>query len=93
MPLFRRVPKRGFKNIFAADEIAIVNVQALTRYAAGSVVTPELLYSEGLVKDAGARIKLLGKGELDRALTVQVHQVSKGATAKVEAAGGKVEVI
>lgn len=72
--------------------MAIVNVRDLVRFPAGTVVTPELLQSEGLVKK-NRNIKLLGKGELDRPLTVKVHQVSKGATEKVVAAGGKVEVI
>lgn len=91
MPLIRRIPKRGFNNIFA-EEVSIVNVRDLTRFSPGTVVTPELLVKEGLVK-SGRIIKLLGKGELDRPLTVQVHRVSKGAAEKVAAAGGKVEVI
>ncbi len=91
MPLIRRIPKRGFNNIFA-EEVSIVNVRDLTRFSPGTVVTPELLVKEGLAK-RGRVIKLLGKGELDRPLTVQVHRVSKGAAEKVAAAGGKVEVI
>ncbi|MGB9791924.1 MAG: 50S ribosomal protein L15 [Thermacetogeniaceae bacterium] len=91
MPLIRRIPKRGFNNIFG-EEVSIVNVRDLTRFSPGTVVTPELLEKEGLVK-RGCIIKLLGKGELDRPLTVQVHRVSKGAAEKVAAAGGKVEVI
>lgn len=92
MPLIRRLPKRGFTNIFK-EEVAIVNVKDLSRFTEGSVVTPELLYDEGLVKKQGVKIKLLGKGELDRPLTIKVHKVSKAAAEKVEAAGGKVEVI
>lgn len=91
MPLVRRIPKRGFTNVFA-EEVSIVNVRDLARFSPGTVVTPELLQKEGLVK-RGCIIKLLGKGELDRPLTVQVHRVSKGAAEKVEAAGGKIEVI
>ncbi len=92
MPLYRRIPKRGFTNIFR-KEVAIVNIRDLTKFPAGAVVTPDLLRDEGLVKKTGAVIKLLGKGELDRPLTIKVHQVSKGAAEKVAAAGGKVEVI
>jgi len=92
MPLIRRIPKRGFTNIFR-EEVAIVNVKDLARFNEGSVITPELLYDEGLVRKRGVKIKLLGKGELDRPLTIKVHKVSKAAAEKVEAAGGKVEVI
>ncbi|HHY39815.1 MAG TPA: 50S ribosomal protein L15 [Syntrophaceticus sp.] len=92
MPLIRRVPKRGFTNIFK-EEVAIVNVKDLSRFNEGAVVTPELLYDQGLVKKQGIKIKLLGKGDLDRPLTVKVHKVSKAAAEKVTAAGGKIEVI
>lgn len=92
MPLSRRLPKRGFTNIFK-EEVAIVNVKDLSRFTEGEVVTPELLYDQGLVKKKGVKIKLLGKGDLDRPLTIKVHKVSKAAAEKVTAAGGKVEVI
>jgi large subunit ribosomal protein L15 len=92
MPLYRRVPKRGFTNIFA-EEVAIVNLQDLNRFPAETEVTPSLLYETGLVKHKGTEVKLLGKGELDRPLTVKLHRVSKGAAEKVVAAGGKIEVI
>lgn len=92
MPLIRRLPKRGFTNIFR-EEVAIVNVRDLVRFPAGSVVTPEALQDEGLIKNSSLKVKLLGTGELDRPLTIQVHKVSKGAAEKVAAAGGKVEVI
>ncbi|HBG23434.1 MAG: 50S ribosomal protein L15 [Syntrophaceticus sp.] len=92
MPLSRRLPKRGFTNIFR-EEIAIVNIKDLDRFADGVVITPELLYEEGLVKKRDIKIKLLGKGDLDRPLTIRVHQASKSAADKVSAAGGKVEVI
>ncbi|HAA90113.1 MAG: 50S ribosomal protein L15 [Thermoanaerobacterales bacterium 50_218] len=92
MPLYRRIPKRGFTNIFK-KEVAIVNVRDLVRFPAGTVVTPDLLKEEGLVKGKKVLVKLLGKGEIDRPLTVKVHQVSKGAAEKIAAAGGKVEVI
>ncbi len=92
MPLTRRIPKRGFTNIFR-EETAIVNIRDLVRFPEGAVVTPELLYTEGLIKKQSIKVKLLGKGDLDRSLTIKVHQVSKGAAEKVTAAGGKVEVI
>jgi large subunit ribosomal protein L15 len=92
MPLTRRIPKRGFTNIFR-EKIDIVNIRDLLRFPEGAVVTPDLLYDEGLVKRRDAKIKLLGKGDMDRPLTIKVHQVSKGAAEKVSAAGGKVEVI
>ncbi|MGB4503719.1 MAG: 50S ribosomal protein L15 [Syntrophaceticus sp.] len=92
MPLSRRLPKRGFTNIFR-EKIDIVNIRDLVRFPEGAVVTPDLLYEEGLIKRRDAKIKLLGKGDLDRPLTIKVHQVSKGAAEKVSAAGGKVEVI
>ena len=78
MPLIRRLPKRGFTNIFK-EEVAIVNVKDLSRFSEGAVVTPELMYDEGLVKKLGVKIKLLGKGDLDRPLTVKVHKLSKAA--------------
>lgn len=92
MPLARRLPKRGFTNIFR-EEIAIVNIKDLDRFADGVEITPELLYEEGLVKKRDIKIKLLGKGHLDRPLTIRVHQASKSAVDKVSAAGGQVEVI
>jgi large subunit ribosomal protein L15 len=92
MPLVRRIPKRGFKN-FARVEMSIVNLASLEIFAAGTVVTPELLLEKRLVRIAGEPVKLLGRGELTKALTVQVHGVSESARAKIEKAGGKVEVI
>jgi len=94
MPLFRRVPKRGFTNIFA-KEYAIVNIEELNRFVENTVITPELLFSEGVVKKGKAidGIKILGDGELRVRLTVQAQKFSKTAAEKIEAAGGKVEVI
>lgn len=92
MPLYRRIPKRGFTNI-AREEMAIVNIRDLSRFDAGAEVTPEFLYQEGIVGKRSLRIKLLGHGDLDRPLTVKVHGASKGAVEKITAAGGKVEVI
>lgn len=94
MPLFRRMPKRGFTNIFA-KEYATVNIEDLNRFENDTVVTPELLFSEGIVKRGKAKngIKVLGDGELTVKLTVQAQKFSKTAAEKIEAAGGKVEVI
>ncbi|MBC8591568.1 50S ribosomal protein L15 [Wansuia hejianensis] len=94
MPLFRRLPKRGFTNIFA-KEYGIVNLDQLNVFDENTVITPELLFSEGLVKRSKAKdgIKVLGDGELTKKLTIKAQQFSKSAVAKIEAAGGKVEVI
>lgn len=94
MPLFRRLPKRGFTNIFA-KEYATINIDQLNRFEDNTVVTPELLFSEGLAKKGKAAngIKILGNGEITTKITVQAHKFSKIATEKIEAAGGKVEVI
>ena len=92
MPLQRRLPKRGFVNVFR-EEMAVVNVKDLNRFEAGFVVDAEALRGEGLVKGAcPAGIKLLGDGEVTRKLTVKVDRASRTAVAKVEAAGGTVEV-
>jgi len=92
MPLYRRLPKRGFHNIFAKD-FAEVNVRDLARFDAGSVVDEAALREKRLVSGKFDGIKLLGNGELDRKLTLKVHAVSEGAKAKVEAAGGSVEIL
>lgn len=94
MPLFRRLPKRGFTNIFA-KEYAVVNIERLNRFNEDTIVTPELLIEEGVVKKGKAinGIKVLGDGELKVKLTVQAQKFSKTAAEKIEAAGGKAEVI
>jgi len=92
MPLQRRLPKRGFYNRFS-KKIAEVNVGQLAAFEAGSVVDADALVAAGLVKKVGDGIKVLGNGELDRALTIKVHRISAGARAKVEAAGGTVELL
>jgi len=92
MPLQRRLPKRGFVNVFR-KETAVVNVEELNRFEAGSVVDAGALRREGLVKgDCPGGVKLLGNGEVTRKLTVKVDRASKSAVAKVVAAGGTVEV-
>lgn len=94
MPLFRRLPKRGFTNIFA-KEYAIVNIEKLNMFDENTIVTPELLIEEGVVKKRKANhgIKVLGNGELKVKLTVKAQKFSKTAAEKIEAAGGKAEVI
>jgi len=92
MPLHRRVPKRGFTNIFRT-EFRTVNVERLNDLAAGSVVTPETLQQAGLVKRGKEGLKVLGNGDLKVALTVQAHKFTASAVKKIEAAGGKAEVI
>ena len=92
MPLYRRIPKRGFHNLFAKN-FAEVNVRDLARFDAGSVVDEAALREKRLVSGQFDGVKLLGNGELDRKLTIKVHAVSEGAKAKVEAAGGSVEIL
>ena len=93
MPLQRRVPKRGFNNIFRT-EMAIVNVAALeANYEAGAVVTIDSLIEKGLVKKVLDGVKVLGYGEITKALTVQANAISESAKQKIEASGGKIEVI
>jgi large subunit ribosomal protein L15 len=91
MPLHRRLPKRGFTNIFHKD-YAIVNVSQLQDLE-GDSFTPETLVSSGVLKKLGYGLKILGNGELTRKVTVRAHVFSKSAQAKIEAAGGTVEVI
>jgi large subunit ribosomal protein L15 len=92
MPLQRRIPKRGFTNIFR-KEYAVVNLCDLEGMQGTDVITPEVLVKNGLVKDLKAGIKILGTGELKKKLTVSAHKFSKSAVEKIQAAGGKAEVI
>ena len=92
MPLARRIPKRGFHNIFAA-EYATVNVGDLNKFTEGTVVDTELLCASGLVKKVCDGVKILGDGELNTKLTVKAAKFTKSALEKIEKAGGKAEVI
>ena len=92
MPLYQRLPKRGFTNKFRR-EWAEVNVKTLNRFATGTIVTPELLQETGIVKSLKNGIKILGEGELQKELTVKAHRFSAQAREKIENAGGRVEVI
>ena len=92
MPLWRRLPKRGFKNVNHVN-YAVVNVCDLNRYENGTVVTPALLIEDGLVKKEYDGIKVLGNGKLEKSLTVQANRFSKSAEEAITAAGGKAEVL
>jgi len=94
MPLYRRLPKRGFLPHGGKDAYAIVNLKALGSFAANAVVDPAALVAAGLVKRrASERVKILGSGDLPHALTVKVHAISESARAKVVEKGGQVEVL
>lgn len=91
-PLFMRLPKRGFTN-FNKLEYAIVNLDQLNTFEAGTVVCPKALKEAGLIKKELDDVKVLGNGTLEKAITVKAHKFSKSALAAIEAAGGKTEVI
>ena len=92
MPLYRRLPKRGFNNIFAKQYVAI-NVSELEKFEDGTVVTQELLEESGVVSKTLDGIKILGRGEITKKLEVKVAKFSASAKEKIEKAGGKAEVI
>ena len=92
MPIHRRLPKRGFTNIFK-KKILVVNLQDLNKFENGTIVDGKALSDAGLIKGFCDGIKLFGKGDINSALTVRVHAVSKSAQEKIEKAGGKIEVI
>jgi len=92
MPLQRRLPKRGFRNIFK-KQYALVHVRDLNRFVDGDVVDVQVMQQAGLVKHVYDGVKILGNGELTIALTVKAHKFSNAARQKIEAASGKVEVV
>ncbi|AVK99630.1 50S ribosomal protein L15 [Pediococcus inopinatus] len=92
MPLYRRIPKRGFTNI-NRKEYAIVNLNDLNAFDEGAEITPEALLKAGAVKKALSGVKVLGSGELSKKLTVKANKFSESAVKAIEAAGGKTEVI
>jgi large subunit ribosomal protein L15 len=92
MPLQRRLPKRGFFNIFRV-EFAVVNLAQLEELPAGSEATPESLAQRGFIHGKNRQVKILGEGSLSKALTVRAHGFSAKAKEKIEAAGGKAELI
>jgi large subunit ribosomal protein L15 len=92
MPLLRRLPKRGFCNIFRKDIIA-VNIEQLSKFPEGSVIDSNTLISSGIIKKKGDGIKILGKGSIDYPLLLKVDRISRAAREKIESAGGSIEVI
>jgi large subunit ribosomal protein L15 len=92
MPLQRRIPKRGFKNIFK-KEFAIVNLDIIDALKDYAVITPELLIEKGVIKKMKDGLKVLAKGSIQRPVTIKANAFSTSAAAKIEAAGGKTEVI
>ncbi len=93
MPLFRRLPKRGFSNAPFARRVAVLNVEALNRFRKGTEVDPERLRQAGFLKGRMDAVKILGRGEMRKALTVRAHAFSASAREKIVEAGGQVEVI
>lgn len=91
-PLQRRLPKRGFTNIFRHEWIEVA-LEKLNRFDDGTEVTPELLVETGIIKNTGNGVKVLGNGDLSKKLTIKVNSFSKAAIEKIEKAGGKAEVI
>ena len=92
MPLYRRIPKRGFTNI-SRKEFAVVNLEKLNTFADGTEVTPALLIENGIVKNQKSGIKVLAFGQLEKKLTVKAHKFSGAAKAAIEQAGGTTEVL
>ncbi|MCA0386114.1 MAG: 50S ribosomal protein L15 [Firmicutes bacterium] len=92
MPLFRRIPKRGFNNKFK-KQWTVVNVEILNEFEDGTEITPEVLLQTGVVSKLSYGIKILGDGELNKKLTVKANKFTQSAINKIEAAGGKAEVI
>jgi len=93
MPLHRRIPKRGFTNIFRTDWVTVTVAHLEARFEAGEAVTPERLRELGAVKRRGDGLKVLGTGTISKALTVSAHKFTEGAKKKIEAAGGRCEVL
>lgn len=93
LPLFRRLPKRGFSNAKFKTEYAVINLSDLNKFDNDSVVTPELLKEMGLIKNQLDGIKVLGNGKLEKKLTVKAHKFSGEAKNQIEKLGGKAEVI
>ena len=92
MPLYRRIPKRGFTNI-NRKEYAVVNLEKLNNFDDGTEVTPELLQEVGMIKKVKSGVKILGRGKLEKKLTVKAHKFSNSAKEAIENNGGTVEVV
>lgn len=93
LPLFRRLPKRGFKNALFKTRYAVINLSDLEKFEDGAVVTPELLKEMGLIKQQLDGIKVLANGKLTKKITIKAHKFSDAALREIEALGGKAEVI
>ena len=93
IPMFRRMPKRGFSNFDFAQRYEVVNVSQLERFADGSAVTVQELSEKGLIDNSGSRVKILGGGALTKRLQVAAHRFSKSAEQKITGCGGTVQVI
>ena len=91
MPLFRRLPKRGFNNANFATRYSIVNVSQLECFGEGVRIDPQVLHEAGVIGSANVRLKVLGNGELNRSLIVAAHKFSRSARQKITSAGGSVE--
>jgi large subunit ribosomal protein L15 len=92
MPLYRRIPKRGFNNIFKKD-YSIVNIEKLNMFNDGDIVSSKELISKGVIKKVGDGIKILAKGSLTKKLTIKANKFSQKAVREIESAGGKIEVV
>lgn len=93
LPLYRRLPKRGFSNHLFKTEYAVINVADLNRFDNGTVVTPAMLKEEGIIKKQLKGVKVLGNGKLEKKLTIQAHKFSTSALEKIKESGSKAEVI
>lgn len=93
LPLYRRIPKRGFSNALFKTEYAVINVEDLNNFEDGTVVSPALLRETGMVKKQLSGIKVLGEGKLEKKLTIQAHKFSKSALEKIKESGSTAEVI
>lgn len=93
LPLYRRLPKRGFSNAMFKTEYAVINLSDLNKFDDGALVTPELLKDMGILKNQLSGVKVLGNGMLEKKLTVRAHSFSKVAKEQIEKLGGKAEVI
>jgi len=90
--LHRRVPKRGFSNLFR-KEYALINLKDLSGFPSGTSLSPHLLWEQGMIKHRNDLVKILGEGEITQPLMIRAHKFSRSALQKIEAAGGKAEVI
>jgi large subunit ribosomal protein L15 len=93
MPLIRRLPKRGFSNVIFKEKVAIVNLETLNRFKDGTEITPQFLCDNGVIKKAFNAVKILGRGELTKKLSIQAHAFSEGVQEKIQKAGGTCKVI